>query len=221
MLIAYDRDTAGNSAAESLATTLNDAGIDAFRILLPKNMGVNAYACQVTPATKSLELAIRQAEWLGNGEAPTISTVAMNADLLTQTNTAVVAKVDASTDTSDGEPIIDAGDIAAQLEDETADELAERTDPVDATNNDSALATVDNATPSPRLSLAATPETETRTTISDSAALPEPTTASPLPATPVPVNETIGEHDIMYTFGERQFRLRGLSKNLSHEQLRV
>jgi DNA primase len=89
VLIAYDRDAAGNAAAETLAATLNAAGIDAFRILLPKGMDVNGYACQVTPAAKSLGLAIRQAEWLGNGSAPSISTVSMASDALVEAITAM------------------------------------------------------------------------------------------------------------------------------------
>ena len=54
VLIAYDRDeagnAAGNAAASTLAATLNAAGIDAFRVLLPKGMDVNTYAAQVKPA---------------------------------------------------------------------------------------------------------------------------------------------------------------------------
>jgi energy-coupling factor transporter ATP-binding protein EcfA2 len=70
VLIAYDRDEAGNMAAEKLAPTLLKNGIDAFRILLPKNMDVNQYALQVLPPQKSLALVIRKAEWLGNGKPP-------------------------------------------------------------------------------------------------------------------------------------------------------
>jgi len=70
VLIAYDRDEAGNKAAEQLAKRLSEAGIDSFRIELPKGMDVNEYALQVTPAQKSLGIVIRKAVWLGNGKAP-------------------------------------------------------------------------------------------------------------------------------------------------------
>jgi DNA primase len=70
VLIAYDRDEAGNTATEKLAPILLENGIDAFRILLPKTMDVNQYALQVTPAQKSLALVIRKSEWLGNGKPP-------------------------------------------------------------------------------------------------------------------------------------------------------
>lgn len=68
VLIAYDRDEAGNAAAEKVAKQLNEHGIDAFRVLFPKGMDANEYALKVTPAPKSLEVAIRKAEWIGNGE---------------------------------------------------------------------------------------------------------------------------------------------------------
>ena len=66
VLIAYDRDEAGNLAAKKLTLLLNKNNIDAYRILFPKNMDANSYACQVTPAQKSLALVIRQAEPIGN-----------------------------------------------------------------------------------------------------------------------------------------------------------
>jgi len=66
VLIAYDRDEAGNTAAEKLAKVLNKNHIDAYRILFPKNMDANEYALQVTPAQKSLGLVIRKAEPIGN-----------------------------------------------------------------------------------------------------------------------------------------------------------
>jgi len=66
VLIAYDRDEAGNQGAEKLATQLNKNNIDAYRILFPKNMDANEYAQHVTPPQKSLGLVIRQAEPLGN-----------------------------------------------------------------------------------------------------------------------------------------------------------
>jgi DNA primase len=65
--IAYDRDDAGNVAAEKVAKQLNENGMDAFRVLFPKGMDANEYAFKVVPAPKSLELVLRKAEWLGNG----------------------------------------------------------------------------------------------------------------------------------------------------------
>ncbi len=68
ILIAYDRDEAGNRAAEKLAERLQAAGLACFRVLFPKGMDANEYALKVKPATQSLGLALRRAEWLGNGK---------------------------------------------------------------------------------------------------------------------------------------------------------
>ena len=67
VLIAYDRDEAGERAAEKLAEQLIAAGIECYRIQFPKGMDANEYALKVTPAAKSLGLVIRKAEWLGQG----------------------------------------------------------------------------------------------------------------------------------------------------------
>jgi DNA primase catalytic core len=70
VLIAYDRDDAGNPAAEALAEKLNAVGIECFRVLFPKGMDANEYALRVQPATKSLGLVLRNAQWMGKGAAP-------------------------------------------------------------------------------------------------------------------------------------------------------
>jgi DNA primase catalytic core len=44
VLIAYDRDEAGNTAAELLVQKLNQQGIECYRLLFPKKMDVNEYA---------------------------------------------------------------------------------------------------------------------------------------------------------------------------------
>jgi len=70
VLIAYDRDDAGDRAADRLAARLMAGGIDCYRIQFPKGMDANEYALKVQPATKSLGVLIRKAQWLGNGQAP-------------------------------------------------------------------------------------------------------------------------------------------------------
>ncbi len=70
VLIAYDRDEAGERGAAKVAELLMQAGIECFRIQFPKGMDANAYALKVTPAQKSLGLVIRKAVWLGQGQPP-------------------------------------------------------------------------------------------------------------------------------------------------------
>jgi DNA primase catalytic core len=70
VLIAYDRDEPGERAAAKLSAKLMGAGIECWRIQFPKGMDANEYALKVTPASKSLGVAIRKAVWLGKGQAP-------------------------------------------------------------------------------------------------------------------------------------------------------
>jgi DNA primase catalytic core len=154
VLIAYDRDEAGERGAAKVAERLLAAGIECWRIQFPKGMDANAYAQKVQPAAKSLGLVIRKAVWLGNGAAPT------------------------------------------QPEGHAVE-----------TPIPSALA----ADPAP--SLAAQEEA--------------PATEPPLPASPVPSGPaadlpcTVTDAEILFTLGERRYRVRGLAKNLGFERLMV
>ena len=73
VFIAYDRDDAGDRAAEALADRLMAEGIECFRVQFPRGMDANEYALKVGPAKKSLDLVIRQAVWLGKGQRPEVS----------------------------------------------------------------------------------------------------------------------------------------------------
>jgi hypothetical protein len=64
LLLAYDRDDAGDAAAKELAAKLGQEGVGCWRVLFPKGMDANSYALHVAPAEKSLELVLRSAEWL-------------------------------------------------------------------------------------------------------------------------------------------------------------
>lgn len=70
VLIAYDRDDAGERGATKLAERLQQAGIECYRIQFPKGMDANQYAIKVQPAAKSLGVLIRKAVWLGKGAVP-------------------------------------------------------------------------------------------------------------------------------------------------------
>lgn len=156
VLIAYDRDEAGNTAAEVLGKQLMEQGMDAFRVLLPKGMDVNEYAQQVTPAAKTLGLVIRKSEWLGAGKPPERQIHIESA-------------------------------IAEQVE------MANATDEVSATTEPPILASQ----------------------------LPEPTAATPLPEAPKTVDAKVDDHEIIIELGDRVYRVRGLQKNMSYEQLKI
>src|SRR3990167_3768305 len=152
VLIAYDRDEAGDRAAQDVAQQLNQHGIEAFRVLFPQGMDANQYACQMQPAQKALAALIRQAEWMGSGPAPVISTAADDFSL--------AAKVAA---------------VTAQPE----PDVAMPVNPID----------------------------------------PQ---ATPMPALPAPGAALEARDDGLYTqFGDRLYRVRGLDKNASADQLKI
>ena len=75
VLIAYDRDEAGDKAAAVLADELIAMGIECFRVLFPKGMDANEYALKVAPPEKSLGVLINSAQWLGKSKPPERITV--------------------------------------------------------------------------------------------------------------------------------------------------
>jgi DNA primase len=97
ILIAFDRDEAGDRGAEALAERLMGEGLECFRLLFPKGMDANAYACTVKPADKSLGVVIRAAQWLGRGVKPALTTrcvVSVAAESLLAASTPVTSEPD-------------------------------------------------------------------------------------------------------------------------------
>jgi DNA primase catalytic core len=175
VLLAYDRDEAGERAAEKLARQLLDAGIGCYRIQLPKGMDVNEYAQKVQPAAKSLELVIRKAVWLGKGKAPAVATAPAPIDALLPAPGAIEEAAKGKSDIA-SDRVCD-GETTTPATPSTAED------------------------DEPALPLAASPE-------------PAP------PPTVEPVAEERGE-EIVFAFGDRRWRIRGLAKCTSFEALRV
>jgi DNA primase catalytic core len=168
ILIAYDRDEAGERAAEKLAERLMSEGIECYRIQFPKGMDANEYALKLQPADKALGLVIRKALWLGKGPAPK----------------------------------------------ETPGQHVEHTDRIEPSVCAESDAAADTLAPTP--SLAAEP----------TASLESPPISTPLasPASaPVPaeVPAQVSEEEVVFAFGDRRWRVRGLARNLGYETLKV
>jgi DNA primase len=73
--IAYDRDPAGERAAEEHSKELMAMSIECFRVQFPKGMDANEYALKVQPAAKSLGVLLNNAVWLGKGVRPTVAVI--------------------------------------------------------------------------------------------------------------------------------------------------
>jgi DNA primase len=78
--IAYDRDAAGERAAEEHAGELMALDMECFRVQFPKGMDTNEYALKVTPAAKSLGVLLNNAVWLGKGKQPTVGVIEPQSD---------------------------------------------------------------------------------------------------------------------------------------------
>ena len=70
VLIAYDRDDAGDRAAAKLAERLQVEGVECFRVLFPAGQDANALITSVEDPTGALAELLRSATWLGSGRAP-------------------------------------------------------------------------------------------------------------------------------------------------------
>jgi len=152
VLIAYDRDEAGNIAADKLAEQLKKYDIDCYRVLFPKNMDANEYALKMSPARKSLELVIRKAEPMLQAKQRAKNT----------------GKVEVNTK-------IEIPPLVAK-----------------------------DVTPSSKIKV--------------DIALP----ASPIPSVAnLEIDAEITDNEIVILFGSRRYRIRGLKKAMSYEQLKI
>lgn len=70
VMIAYDRDEAGDRGAETVAGDLLELGIDAWRVRFPPGMDANEYGLKSGNPESALGLALQQAAWMGKGTAP-------------------------------------------------------------------------------------------------------------------------------------------------------
>jgi DNA primase len=70
VLVAYDRDEAGDKAARVLAADLIAEGVECFRVEFPAGQDANDVAVAARNATDALGRAIRSASWMGTGPGP-------------------------------------------------------------------------------------------------------------------------------------------------------
>lgn len=72
VLIAYDRDEAGDRAAQKLADRLIAEGITCYRVEFPRGFDANEFARKMTPPGEALALVLRSATILAKSGAVTI-----------------------------------------------------------------------------------------------------------------------------------------------------
>src|SRR5690606_17492404 len=221
VLVAFDRDEAGDRAAEVLAKQLIGEGLDCFRLKFPKGMDANAYATSVKPPEKSLGVVIRSAEWLGAGaglKKPKLTTRCCNSvhqwvDGEEVLRTADLRPADLRTAHSRS---ADPGVAERSPPTTESDTPPPSSSPSPASVTPSAAAA--GAEPSPLAAEAVATDEPPSPPATE--ALPEPEAAA-VPSSPAPEREaqTDGEQ-LVIAFGERRYRVRGLPKQLG-EALKV
>lgn len=157
VLIAYDNDDAGNTAAAKLAGELLADGVECFRVEWPAGQDVNDVAVAARAPTDVLGHAIRKARWMGKGTAPA---------------------------------------------------SRRHVDP----------------TPPPPAPLAAEPPAVDERKLEETpppAAPVEPVVVSPAPAVLEEDAPQVSDREVLLSFGERRWRIRGLDRASSFDALRV
>ncbi len=226
VLIAYDRDEAGDKAAAALAEKLMSEGLECFRIQFPRGMDANAYALSVQPATRSLELVIRQAMWLGKGQqpegqAPNRSTLKFFEEGAEPIETSTTEKAGRAADEEFGP---DGPETRATKKEECDENLLEPHEMLFSNPEEESGNEVHELikAPSPRDAILPLAAAEEASIDAEADIDAESLQASPLPSAP-PADgplERKGE-DVVINIGDRRWRIRGMAKNLSFEQLKV
>ncbi len=203
ILIAFDRDEAGDRGAEAVAQRLMAEGLECYRLLFPKGMDANAYASSVKPPEKSLGVVIRAAQWMGRGAKALQPVQALQAARPTPTSHAV--------------PVDDPRGLGEAV-------------PPAISPASTPLAAEANTVPAPVVQEAGTSEggaakEDTPAVVTPDAepTLPEPEAAA-VPSSPETDRQADAgcqaEQQLVIVFGERRYRVRGLPKQLG-EALKV
>ncbi len=224
IFIAYDRDEAGEGAAQEHAAQLMEMGIECFRVQFPKGMDANEYALKVHPASKSLGIMLNRAAWLGKGERPAVTLIEP-----VKAEPAKIEPVKIEPPPPEPAPQIEAQTHQQQTAEPRAapiieEKSEEKTEPA---------AKEENAIPLP-VSLPAAPTIEESDKVFPLAADPQTESTeepAPIPHTPAaparsewPVIDApveIHGDEIVIHQGDRRYRVRGLAKNMSYELLRI
>ena len=191
VLVAYDRDDAGDAAAAKIIERLRGEDIECARVLFPRGMDANSYALKVQPAAKALRVVVEQASFEGRAAKSGVVVVEESA--------------------AKGKPVIALIPPLAASSSQKAIQPAETAPPRPPVVQQKASAPI---LPSPSTPIVVVEQKAP-------APISPPATPAPAPAMPPVVVEQKGDDELVLTFGDRRYRARGVKKNLSHEVLKV
>jgi hypothetical protein len=199
--------------SEAVAPKLLAAGIDVYLMHFPQGMDANKYASGFANASRALGEAIRRAEWIGKGQ-PARSTLAVQS--IPPGPASAEQATTSPAPPSPAEPLPSPASRSPSgtlpdFDDEPGD-VDEELDALDDAELDDDIDELVELGEEP-------PEAEA---VNDLAVPAEPVlTASPLP--PAPQEDEADQHgdEVVMNVGHRRYRIRGLAKNLSFDQLKV
>jgi len=207
--IAYDRDEAGERAAEKHAEELIAMGIECFRVQFPRGQDANEFALKQQPAAKWLGMSLTSAAWLGKGKRPTVSVI-QPAPPMPATPCPVPAPEEEQKPepmkNSDDPPAPSAVPLPEEKPKSTAKEKIAIETPTASTAGESVL------------SLAASPEPVQQPELAPQ----EETVQRPMPFTaPAEPRVEIDNGEIAVTIGTRTYRVLNLDKCTSRGKMHV
>ncbi len=207
VLIAYDCDQAGNTAAIALAEQLQSHGIACFRLQFPKQMDANEYACTVKPPHKTLGLVISKAVYMGEGDAPSITSLHDQSVVLDEMDLLVNREV------------MQAAEKAPNRIKTAAKEKSEpEPDPVSVTPTDSEAATSSSLA-------AVAADTDIIANAENNPVAENPinivSNASSQSKSVSDNNIEVTDKEITIHYETRRYRVRGLQKNQTYDCLKI
>ncbi len=214
VLIAYDRDEAGDRAAVKLADKLMGEGLECLRVLFPQGMDANEYIQRMKPAEKSLRALLQGAEWMGKR----LETLALPSGERVDTETGEVLGVvpaDLLARVQARYPHLQAAQqtLIAGMWERRRNSLGPDT-PLPP------YPVADESAAFPSSSLATTPLASPVDQGPEPEAHAEPVNAPAGPHMPT-LPHTLQGEDVHVTLGDRAWRVRGLARNISYEVLKV
>ena len=249
VLIAYDRDEAGDRAAVALGEKLMDEGMEVLRVQFPHGMDANEYACKVKPAEKGLGVLLQSALWIGKARKPMkppdsepeadlprpkpddegagppddlrLRTLFSWKDrVLTKAVPRRSAVAAPDAAADDAEAVDEAIEPPADELEPPALEAAPAEEPELSHARAGAVSSLSLVAAVAAKDVEAPAAADDGEDLMQDAAAPVPSRA---PADPAPSSAAGGkaEHEELLVFEDRRYRVRGLDKNLAYDLMRV
>ena len=196
----------------ALAPKLMAAGWDCYLLVFPSGMTANKFALETNDPSRDLGSVIRKAEWLGKGQNRVRTTMSVKevfqpAGEVVQPAVQVpepAAPIAEGPISPDAEDLPDepADEEPDELEDDEWEEMEDEADDVDEPDDEPGPIAADQEPALP--------------------VVPGPILmASPVPPPPQDIEADVSGDEVVMQLGHRRYRVRGLSKNMAFDQMKV